>query len=192
MENGDFTSCLRHASAASITFFLDVGRLDTGTPQINLRLHEDPSSYLINKSSSLNDSVASMRRYSVELPSPIVRMTILSMIWILHHHFHRHPFGVASLTFPIKTTKPPLAPSSRLFGKKNKGGGGSGGKQRQRQPQNQEKQSVQEARFDAATRQFMFTLVGLTKILPDKSKKILDNINVRIIHSYVERTMCKF
>lgn len=42
----------------------------------------------------------------------------------------------------------------------------------------QEKKSVQEARFDAATRQFMFTLTGLTKILPDKSKKILDNIHL--------------
>ena len=42
----------------------------------------------------------------------------------------------------------------------------------------QEKQSVKDARFDAATRQFMFTLTGLTKILPDKSKTILNNINL--------------
>lgn len=63
-----------------------------------------------------------------------------------------------------------------VFGKKNKrkgGGGGGGGRQQQ-----QEKQSVKDARFDAATRQFMYTLVGLTKMLPDKSKKILDNINL--------------
>lgn len=37
---------------------------------------------------------------------------------------------------------------------------------------------MKEARFDAATRQFMFTLVGLTKTLPDKSKDILKNINL--------------
>ena len=65
--------------------------------------------------------------------------------------------------------------SSTLFGKKKKkgGGGGYGGGGGQRP---QEKQSVKDARFDAATRQFMFTMVGLSKILPDKSKKILDNI----------------
>ncbi len=45
------------------------------------------------------------------------------------------------------------------------------------QPQ-QEKASVKQARFDAATRQFMFTLVGLTKTLPDKSKDILKNIHL--------------
>lgn len=37
---------------------------------------------------------------------------------------------------------------------------------------------MKEARFDAATRQFMFTLVGLSKTLPDKSKDILKNINL--------------
>lgn len=63
-----------------------------------------------------------------------------------------------------------------LYGKKKKGGGG-GGKPRGGQQQ-QEKQSVKDARFDAATRSFMFTLVGLTKMLPDKSKKILDNIHL--------------
>jgi len=62
-------------------------------------------------------------------------------------------------------------PGSPLFGKKKKGGGGGG-----QRPQ--EKQSVKDARFDAATRQFMFSLVGLSKILPDKSKKILDNIHL--------------
>jgi ATP-binding cassette ChvD family protein len=44
--------------------------------------------------------------------------------------------------------------------------------------QPQEKQSVKDARFDAMTRQFMFTMVGLTKTLPDKSKTILKNINL--------------
>lgn len=37
---------------------------------------------------------------------------------------------------------------------------------------------MREARFDAATRQFMFTLAGLTKTLPDKSKDILKNIHL--------------
>ena len=37
---------------------------------------------------------------------------------------------------------------------------------------------MKEARLDAATRQFMFSLVGLTKTLPDKSKDILKNINL--------------
>ena len=87
-----------------------------------------------------------------------------------HHH---HPRSSSALT--------------QLWGKKakRKGGGGgsssssgySGGSGRQQQPQ-QEKQSVKDARFDAATRQFMFTMVGLTKILPDKSKTLLNNINL--------------
>lgn len=67
-----------------------------------------------------------------------------------------------------------------LFGKKDKrkgGGGGGGNKSRGQQPA-QEKQSVKDARFDAATRQFMFTMVGLNKVLPDKSKTILKNIHL--------------
>ncbi|KAL9187928.1 hypothetical protein ACHAXT_006306 [Thalassiosira profunda] len=86
---------------------------------------------------------------------------------------------------PLRVASISSIPSTALFGKKRKGntprpnpnyssnkkpkGGG--------QPQ-QEKQSVKDARFDAATRQFMFTLVGLTKTLPDKSKDILKNINL--------------
>ena len=59
--------------------------------------------------------------------------------------------------------------------KKNKGGGGYGGGGGQQQ---QEKASVQEQRFDAATRQFMFTIMGLSKTLPDKSKTILNGIDL--------------
>ena len=72
---------------------------------------------------------------------------------------------------------------TQLWGKKakRKGGGSSssgyGSGNRPSQPQ-QEKQSVKDARFDAVTRQFMFTMVGLTKILPDKSKTLLNNINL--------------
>lgn len=71
--------------------------------------------------------------------------------------------------------------TTALYGKKKKGStprpnpSYSSSKKGQQQ---QEKASVKEARFDAATRQFMFTLVGLTKTLPDKSKDILKNINL--------------
>jgi sulfate-transporting ATPase len=79
-----------------------------------------------------------------------------------------HSTSPASLSSPLVV----------LSGKKNKrkgGGGYSGGGGQQPK---QEKQSVQDQRFDAATRQFMFTLTGLSKTLPDKSKKILDNIHL--------------
>jgi ABC-type Mn2+/Zn2+ transport system ATPase subunit len=75
-----------------------------------------------------------------------------------------------------------LSSPAILFGKKAKrkgatgGGGGKGGGGRGQLPQ--EKKSVQDDRFDAMTRQFMFTMVGLSKILPDKSKTILKNINL--------------
>eukprot|EP00545_Synedropsis_sp_CCMP1620_P011551 CAMPEP_0119014196 /NCGR_PEP_ID=MMETSP1176-20130426/9408_1 /TAXON_ID=265551 /ORGANISM="Synedropsis recta cf, Strain CCMP1620" /LENGTH=654 /DNA_ID=CAMNT_0006967347 /DNA_START=75 /DNA_END=2039 /DNA_ORIENTATION=+ len=78
--------------------------------------------------------------------------------------------------------------SSVLFGKKSArkaGGGGGGGKsggkkggKKGGQQAPQEKQSVKDDRFDAMTRQFMFTMVGLNKILPDKSKTILKNIHL--------------
>jgi len=42
----------------------------------------------------------------------------------------------------------------------------------------QEKASVREARFDAATKQFMYTIVGLSKTLPDGSRQLLKNINL--------------
>ena len=67
-----------------------------------------------------------------------------------------------------------------LFGKKaaRKGGGGDFKKGARKPQAVQEKQSVREARFDAATRQFMFTMMGLTKVLPDRSKTLLKNINL--------------
>lgn len=70
------------------------------------------------------------------------------------------------------------SPLTVLFGKKAARKGKSGGKSPRGQQQQQEKKSVQDQRFDAATRQFMFTMVGLTKMLPDKSKNILKNINL--------------
>jgi len=47
-----------------------------------------------------------------------------------------------------------------------------------KQPPKQEKASVQNQRFNDATSQFMFTILKLSKTLPDKSKKILNNINL--------------
>lgn len=65
-----------------------------------------------------------------------------------------------------------------LYGKKKKGGGGRpyGGSSSQQPPQ--EKQSVKDARFDSMTRQFMFSILNLNKVLPDKSKTLLKNINL--------------
>jgi len=65
-----------------------------------------------------------------------------------------------------------------LFGKKKKKGGGSYKQSGRSQQPPQEKKAVKEARFDAQTRQFMFTMLGLTKVLPDKSKTILKDINL--------------
>jgi len=95
--------------------------------------------------------------------------------------------GIADAFAPITAISgKSLLASTSLFGKKSKkagGGGGKGGKggkggQGRRQQVPQEKQSVQNDRFDAMTRQFMFTMVKLDKVLPDKSKTILKNINL--------------
>lgn len=93
-----------------------------------------------------------------------------------------------STTLAFTVSPGPMAVGQRrgastvvLYGKKSKrkgaAGGGKNKKPRAQQPQ-QEKQSVKEARFDASTRQFMFTMVGLSKVLPDKSKTLLKNINL--------------
>lgn len=87
-----------------------------------------------------------------------------------NRRFIHHVPSITSSTTALfgKKRKGGTPGPNKNYGKKSKGGG---------QPR-QEKASVQEARFDAATRQFMFTLVGLTKTLPDKSKDILKNINL--------------
>lgn len=84
----------------------------------------------------------------------------------------------AAFTFPAASPAPTPS-TSALFAKKRKGNTPrpNPNYSSKGQPQ-QEKASVKEARFDAATRQFMFTLVGLTKTLPDKSKDILKNIHL--------------
>ena len=61
-----------------------------------------------------------------------------------------------------------------LEGKKSKNKGGGGKKQQVPQ----EKKKDREERFDAATRQYMFTLAGLTKKTPDGSRTILDGIDL--------------
>jgi len=77
------------------------------------------------------------------------------------------------------TTVPTISRTTPLFGKKKKGGTPGGPNKYKKQSQApQEKASVKEARFQAATNQFMFTLAGLTKTLPDKSKDILKNIHL--------------
>lgn len=110
--------------------------------------------------------------------NPFSRTVLLILIafWGIQtsHSFAPHAFSLG---------KPLLAPTS-LFGKKAKrkggGGGGKGGGKKGSNPRQapQEKQSVKDDRFDAMTRQFMFTIVGLNKVLPDKSKTILKNINL--------------
>jgi energy-dependent translational throttle protein EttA len=80
---------------------------------------------------------------------------------------------------PVAVPNAPSSSSTLLFGKKSarkNTGGGPGKKGAGQVPQ--EKQSVKDARFDAATRQFMFTMVGLSKTLPDKSKQILKGIDL--------------
>jgi len=85
--------------------------------------------------------------------------------------------GVESFTVPRPSTSSLIIMASKKSKRKGGGGGGGGGGKAKFQ-QKQEKQAVQDQRFDAATRQFMFTLTGLSKTLPDKSKTILDNIHL--------------
>mmetsp|Transcript_4771 Transcript_4771/g.7255 ORF Transcript_4771/g.7255 Transcript_4771/m.7255 type:complete len:648 (-) Transcript_4771:1398-3341(-) len=109
------------------------------------------------------------------------RYAKLAMFGLLAMASHMDAFAPVSSgrTFLVPSTILSEETSTSVFGKKSKRKGGGGGKQQSRgqQPQ-QEKASVREARFDAATRQYMFTMLGLSKILPDKSKTILKNINL--------------
>lgn len=119
-----------------------------------------------------------MRLVSRYAPSALAVFAVLTI-------FGSNQWAASVLSFVLLPTTRRLSSTTSLFGKKNKrkgvgggGGGGGGGNAKRQQQQYQEKQSVRDARFDAATRQFMFTLTGLSKILPDKSKKILDDINL--------------
>lgn len=103
---------------------------------------------------------------------------LLALVVLINLADVTYSFSVLPVLPPLRTS---LEQRTVLFGKKanrkSKGGGGGGGGKRQPP---QEKQSVKEARFDAQTRQFMFSIVGLTKVLPDKSKTILKNINLAL------------
>jgi len=85
-----------------------------------------------------------------------------------------HPSLVSTASRKLENVQSTLRESS-LFAKKKKGGSY---KQSGRQQPQQEKQSVKDARFDSQTRQFMFTMLKLSKTLPDKSKTILKDINL--------------
>mmetsp|Transcript_23954 Transcript_23954/g.42857 ORF Transcript_23954/g.42857 Transcript_23954/m.42857 type:complete len:650 (-) Transcript_23954:64-2013(-) len=117
----------------------------------------------------------------VQLRTPqLASMAALSVLLLIETSAFTIPANPLASNGPSIIHLPTVTSSTTLFGKKKKGGtpgpsykakNGGG------QPK-QEKASVKEARFDAATRQFMFTLVGLSKTLPDKSKEILKNINL--------------
>uniref|UniRef100_A0A7S2XK79 ABC transporter domain-containing protein n=1 Tax=Attheya septentrionalis TaxID=420275 RepID=A0A7S2XK79_9STRA len=91
------------------------------------------------------------------------------------------PNSGRAVAFVSSTSTSTSTSTTSLWAKKKKGKSPGAnpnyGKSSKGQPA-QEKASVKEARFDAATRQFMFTMVGLTKTLPDKSKTILKNIHL--------------
>lgn len=100
----------------------------------------------------------------------LLAVTLLSLssstrAFVLHPRVLSTPCSATTTTTTATT----------LFGKKAKRKGGAAAR---RQQPVQEKQSVKDARFDAQTRQYMFSIVGLSKVLPDKSKTILKNINL--------------
>ena len=90
--------------------------------------------------------------------------------------YHTEAFS-PSLSFTKTSTSLPFTTTTALDAKKKKKGGNEYSKPKAKQRQ-QVKASVQEDRLDAATRQFMFSILGLSKTLPDKSKTILKNINL--------------
>lgn len=107
--------------------------------------------------------------------------TVLSALVMLasstSSNYYSSAFVIPSQSKSFLSTKTSIQTSLEAKKKKKGGGGGGYNTNRGQQPK-QEKQSVKDARFDAATRQFMFTMVGLSKTLPDKSKQILKNINL--------------
>jgi len=94
----------------------------------------------------------------------------------VHAFFHNIITSNRFVSFISNGSTSRPTPSTLLFAKKKKSGGGGRPYSGAQAPQ--EKQSVKDARFDSVTRQFMFTIVNLNKILPDKSKTLLKNINL--------------
>ena len=84
--------------------------------------------------------------------------------------------AVSRLPAAIAVLRKPLTPSARALiqmgGKKGKGKG-KGGKQGQ-----QEKKSAKDARFSEQTKSFIYTILGLNKVLPDGSRQLLKDINL--------------
>lgn len=109
---------------------------------------------------------------------PVSHLAVVLFFLADSHH--------AFLTTPFIKNKNDIQPSSSssrvvLFGKKAARKGGNNNSRPYQSSSSQpaqEKQSVKDQRLDAATRQFMFTMLGLTKVLPDKSKTLLNNINL--------------
>ena len=83
--------------------------------------------------------------------------------------------AAAAFVVPAAPTARTVALHAKKSKNKNKGKQNSYGGGGQKP---QEKKKAQEERFDAATRQYMFTLAGLTKKVPDGSRTILDGIDL--------------
>ena len=99
---------------------------------------------------------------------------VLALIFTTMMGFQRVGYSRASKPFPLGI----LALEAKRS-KKNKGaptGGGSGRKGQDTGPSKVQRQG-QEDRFDALTRQYMFTMTKLSKTLP-QGKQILKNINL--------------
>mmetsp|Transcript_8314 Transcript_8314/g.25997 ORF Transcript_8314/g.25997 Transcript_8314/m.25997 type:complete len:623 (-) Transcript_8314:124-1992(-) len=83
--------------------------------------------------------------------------------------------GCAALLPPLATR---TRPARRVALHAKKGKKENKFKKSTKQPKQQEKKAAQEERFDAVTRQYMFTLAGLNKKTPDGSRTILDNVDL--------------
>ena len=82
----------------------------------------------------------------------------------------------ASSATPVAPLRaPPVAMGGKKKGGKPKGA--KGGKAKG-QPRQQETKARQEERFDAQTKQFIFSILGLSKTIPDGSRTLLKDINL--------------
>ena len=91
----------------------------------------------------------------------------------------RSPALAARFASSATPVAPLRAPPVAMGGKK-KGGkpkGAKGGKAKG-QPRQQETKARQEERFDAQTKQFIFSILGLSKTIPDGSRTLLKDINL--------------
>lgn len=98
----------------------------------------------------------------------IYLLFILFYLLLILHIYYAFSFQVSTNLLKRKTLQ--------LFGKKDKKAN-IYKQNANNSPSKSEKQSKND-KFDAITRKFMFTILGLTKTLPDGSKTILKNINL--------------